>query len=234
VGTDNESADTYGPYGADYQQRSCVRGRSVRQRIYNTDRLKYPMKRVAGSLRGSGQYERISWDQAVTEIAAKMQSVKTTYGPGAFYIQYATGTIGAHMSCSWPPASTPLARMHNLWGGWLRHYSDYSTSQITADLPLLEGSSSSTNTITDAVNSNLVVLWGNNPANTRMGSARHFTYHLQKAKEANPDLKFVVVDPFYTDTAIALEADWLAIRPGTDSALVAGMVQYLLSEGLLD
>lgn len=234
VGTDNESADTYGAYGADYQQRSCVRGRSVRQRIYNADRLKYPMKRVAGSLRGSGQYERISWDQAITEIAAKMQSVKTTYGPGAFYIQYATGTICGHMSCSWPPASTPMARMHNLWGGWLDHYSDYSTAQITSDLCLLEGTSWSNNTITDAVNSNLVVLWGNNPANTRMGSARHFTYHLQKAKEANPDLKFVVVDPFYTDTAIALEAEWLAIRPGTDSALVAGMVQYLLSEGLLD
>ena len=84
VGTDNESADTYGQYGADYQMRSCVRGRSVRQRIYNADRLKYPMKRVSGSLRGAGQYERISWDQAITEIAAKMQSVKTNYGPGSF------------------------------------------------------------------------------------------------------------------------------------------------------
>lgn len=234
VSSDNESDDSYGTYGASYQMRSCVRGRSVRQRIYNADRLKYPMKRVSGTPRGAGKFERISWDQAISEIAAKMQSVKSNYGPGSFYIQYATGTICGKMSCSWPPASTPMARLHNLWGGWLDHYSDYSTSQITAELCLLEGTSWNNNTITDAVNSNLVVMWGNNPANTRMGSAKHFTYHLLKAKEANPDLKFIVVDPYYTDTAIALEADWIAIRPGTDSALVAGMANYLLSEGLID
>jgi len=234
VTTDSDSADDYDSYGTNYQMRACVRGRSIRQRIYNADRLKYPMKRVAGTARGSGRYERITWDQAISEIASKMQSVKTQYGPGAFYIQYATGTIDAAMAKSWPPKKTPMARLHNLWGGWLDHYSDYSTSQITASLCLLEGSSWSNNTITDAANSNLVVLWGNNPANTRMGSARHFTYHLQKAKEANPALKFVVVDPFYTDTAIALEAEWIAIRPATDSALVAGMANYLLNEGLLD
>ncbi|ADD68935.1 anaerobic dimethyl sulfoxide reductase, A subunit, DmsA/YnfE family [Denitrovibrio acetiphilus DSM 12809] len=234
VSTDNETEDVYGSYGANYQMRSCVRGRSVRQRIYNTDRLKYPMRRVAGSPRGAGQYERITWEEAINEISAKMQSVKSNYGPDSFYIQYATGTIDASIACSWPPASTPMARLHNLWGGWLNHYSDYSTSQITASLCLLEGSSFSNNTITDAVNSNLVVLWGNNPANTRMGSGRHWTYHLQKAKEANPNLKFIVVDPFYTDTALALEADWISIRPGTDAALVAGMTHYLLSENLLD
>jgi anaerobic dimethyl sulfoxide reductase subunit A len=234
VSTDNESNDEYGDFGTDYQFRSCVRGRSIRQRIYHPDRVKYPMKRVAGSVRGEGRYERISWEQAIDEISAKMVDVKTNYGPDSFYIQYATGTIDAKFADSWPPASSPIARLHNLWGGWLNHYSDYSTSQITAQLCLLEGSSWSNNTITDAVNSNLVVLWGNNPANTRMGSGRHFTYHLQKAKEKNPNLKFVVVDPNFTDTAIALEADWIAVRPGTDSALVAGMAQYLLAEGKLD
>ncbi|WP_022851989.1 DMSO/selenate family reductase complex A subunit [Limisalsivibrio acetivorans] len=234
VETDSDSPDEYGEYGTNYQFRSCVRGRSVRQRIYHPDRLKYPMKRVAGSIRGEGKYERISWEQAINEISAKMQEVKSNYGPDAFYIQYATGTIDAKFSDSWPPAASPIARLHNLWGGWLQHYSDYSTSQITAALCLIEGSSWSNNTITDAVNSNLVVLWGNNPANTRMGAGRHFTYHLQKAKEQNPNLKVVVVDPHYTDTAVALDADWVPVRPGTDSALVAGMAYYLYQEGLVD
>ncbi|HAL85739.1 MAG TPA: dimethyl sulfoxide reductase [Deferribacteraceae bacterium] len=234
VGTDNESEDVYGEYGTNYQFRSCVRGRSIRQRLYNPDRVKYPMKRVAGTVRGEGKYERISWEQAINEISAKMIDVKSNYGGGAFYIQYATGTIDAAFADSWPPASSPIARLHNLWGGWLNHYADYSTSQITSALCLLEGSSWSNNTITDAVNSNLVVLWGNNPANTRMGAGRHFTYHLQKAKEKNPNLKFIVVDPHYTDTAIALEADWIAVRPGTDPALVAGMAYHLLDQGLLD
>jgi anaerobic dimethyl sulfoxide reductase subunit A len=234
VDTDNKSPDEYGDYGTNYQLRSCVRGRSIRQRIYNADRVKYPMKRVSGTTRGEGKYEQITWEQAISEIAAKMSQVKAEYGPDSFYIQYATGTIDASFSNSWPPADTPIARLHNIWGGWLNHYADYSTSQITASLCLLEGSSWSNNTITDAVNSKLVVLWGNNPANTRMGSARHFTYHLQKAKEKNPDLQFIVVDPHYTDTAIALEADWVSVRPGTDPALVAGMSHYLLTEGLLD
>lgn len=233
VSTDNENPDEYGDYGAGFQFRACVRGRSIRQRLYNPDRVKYPMKRVAGSVRGEGKYERISWEQAINEISAKMLQVKSNYGPGSFYIQYATGTIDASFAKSWTPAASPLARLHNLWGGWLNHYGNYSTPQIGPYLPMLLGGSSQ-NTITDAVNSNLVVLWGNNPANTRMGSGAHYTYHLQKAKEKNPNLKFISIDPHYNDTAIALEADWISIRPGTDTALVAGMAYYLLDEGLLD
>ncbi len=233
VSTDNENPDEYGDYGAGFQFRSCVRGRSIRQRLYHPDRVKYPMKRVAGTVRGEGKYERISWEQAINEISAKMIDVKSNYGPGSFYIQYATGTIDAAFSKSWQPHNSPIARLHNLWGGWLNHYGTYSTPQIAPYLPMLLGGSSQ-NTITDAVNSNVVVLWGNNPANTRMGSGGHYTYHLQKAKEKNPNLKFISVDPHLTDTAIALEADWISIRPGTDTALVAGMVYHLLDQNLLN
>jgi len=235
VNTDNETNDSYGDYGSEgYQYRACVKGRSVRQRIYNPDRLKYPMKRVPGTLRGEGKYMRISWDQAIKEIGSKMKDIKSNYGPDAFYLQYGTGTIDASFSRSWPPKSSPMARLHNLWGGYLAHYSDYSTSQITAELCLLIGASWFSNDISDAANSNLVVLWGNNPANTRMGSARHWTWHLQKAKEKNPDLKFIIIDPHYTDTAIALEAEWIPARPGSDAALVAGMAYHLYKEGLID
>ena len=63
VETDNTGVDEYG----DHQVRACLRGRSIRQRFYHPDRLKYPMKRVGK--RGEGKFERISWEEAYTLIA---------------------------------------------------------------------------------------------------------------------------------------------------------------------
>lgn len=70
VETDNTGADEYGTH----QVRACVRGRSVRQRIYNVDRLKYPMKRVGA--RGEGKFQRITWDQALDTIASELKRIK--------------------------------------------------------------------------------------------------------------------------------------------------------------
>lgn len=93
---DNTGDNTLGSQ----QVRACVRGRAIRERIYNPDRLKRPMKRKEGTKRGEEQWEEISWDQALTEIAEKMKDIKAKYGNEAFYIQYGTGTLGAVMSCS--------------------------------------------------------------------------------------------------------------------------------------
>lgn len=65
VETDNLGDDVYGDF---HQVRACARGRSMRRRVYNPDRLKYPMKRVGK--RGEGKFKRISWDEAFEEIAA--------------------------------------------------------------------------------------------------------------------------------------------------------------------
>lgn len=69
------------------QIRACVRGRSIRHRIYNPDRLKTPLKRKPGTKRGDGEWIEISWDQALDEIAEKMKDIKSTYGNEAFYLQ---------------------------------------------------------------------------------------------------------------------------------------------------
>ncbi|MGO8411520.1 molybdopterin-dependent oxidoreductase, partial [Rhizobium ruizarguesonis] len=62
-----------------------MRGRSIRHRIYNPDRLKKPMKRKPGTKRGDEQWVTISWDQALDEIAEKMKKIKARYGNEAFY-----------------------------------------------------------------------------------------------------------------------------------------------------
>lgn len=232
IGNDNEGSDDFEP-GSIYQMRSCVRGRTNRQRIYNETRLQKPLRRVEGTKRGEGKYEEISWEEAIKEIADTMKEIKEEYGNDAFYIQYGTGQLGGSVSRSWHPDRSAFARLMNLWGGYLRHYCDYSTGQITWELPLFNGDAWSNNEVTDLVNSKNIVLFGNNPANTRMsGSAMQFL--ITQVRQQNPDAHIVVVDPMLSDTAIGVADEWVAVRPGTDMALVSGMLHHLLTSGKLD
>ncbi|AZN30150.1 twin-arginine translocation signal domain-containing protein [Flaviflexus salsibiostraticola] len=214
------------------QVRACVRGRSQRHRIYNPDRLKKPMKRVPGTKRGDEQWEEISWEQALDEIAEKMEDIKGRYGNEAFYIQYGTGVLGTVMSSSWPPDQSPLARMLNYYGGYLDHYSDYSTAGITQAYPYFYGTWLSSNSFDDAKNSKLQVMFGNNPLETRMGGASQL-FVTQKTKEIS-GVRTIVIDPRYSETAAVLGDEWIGLRPGTDAALIAGMIHVMLEEDLQD
>ncbi len=232
ISVDDDGADEFGP-GKIQQLRSCTRGRTNRQRIYNDTRVQTPLKRVEGTKRGEGKYEEISWDEAIDLIATTMKEIKDEYGNDAFYIQYGTGVLGGTVSKSWHPDQTAFARLMNLWGGYLRQYADYSTGQITWDLPLLNGDAWSNNDVMNLVNSKNIILFGNNPANTRMsGSAMQ--YLITQVRLENPEANIIVVDPHLSDTAVGIANRWIPIRPGTDMALVAGMIHYLLSEGKLD
>lgn len=214
------------------QVRACVRGRSIRHRVYNPDRLKKPMKRKAGTKRGEEQWETISWDQALDEIAEKMTDIKSRFGNEAFYINYGTGTLGATMARSWPPDQTPFARLLNTWGGYLDHYSDYSTTEITQAYPYFYGGWVDSNSLDDVQNSQLQVMFGNNPLETRMSGGGQ-TFVSQQAKRQH-GVRTIVVDPRYSETAAVLGDDWVPIRPGTDAALVAGMIHVMLAENLHD
>lgn len=212
--------------------RACVRGRSIRHRIYNPDRLKTPLKRKPGTERGAGEWEEISWDQALDEIADKMKQLLAEYGNESIYIQYGTGTIGGTIARSWPPVETPFARLMNLIGGYLNHYGDYSTAQIAGAYPYFYGEWTSSNSLDDARHSKLQVMFGNNPLETRMSGGGE-TFVTQKIKQ-DYGVKTIIIDPRYSETALALGDEWVAIRPGTDAALVAGMAHTMLEENLHD
>ncbi|MCI5825271.1 MAG: molybdopterin-dependent oxidoreductase [Arcanobacterium sp.] len=212
--------------------RACVRGRSIRHRIYNPDRLKKPLKRKAGTKRGEGQWEEISWKQALDEIAAKMKEIKGKYGNEAIYINYGTGTLGSTVSLSWPPDASAFARLMNCWGGYLDHYSDYSTTEITSAYPYFYGSWFGSNSLDDAAHSKLQVMFGNNPLETRM-SGGGLTFVTQQTKKASA-VRTIVIDPRYSETAVDIADEWVALRPGTDAALIAGMIWVMLKENLHD
>ncbi|MET4695416.1 DMSO/selenate family reductase complex A subunit [Endozoicomonas lisbonensis] len=223
--TDNTGNDEYGHH----QVRACLRGRSFRQRVYNPDRLKYPMKRVGQ--RGEGHFERISWEEAFDTIADNLKRIRKDYGNEAIYINYATGTLGGTISKSWPPGSSPIARLMNCWGGYLNHYGTYSTAQIAIGMPYVYGSNMN-NCSSDLVNSKLIINFGNNPAETRMSGAG-VVYQMAEAKERG-NMRMITFDPRKTDSTLSDNDEWVPIRPGTDAALVAGMAWVMIRENLVD
>ncbi len=227
ISTDNSSDAEYGKH----QIRACLRGRSMRHRMYAPERLKYPMRRVGK--RGEGKFERISWDQAFDEIAARLKTTLAQHGNESVYLNYGTGALGSVMSKSWPPASTPVARLMNCMGGYLNHYGDYSCAQMERALPFTFGDDwVSGNPFTDIVNSELVILFGNNPAGTRMGgggSVYDLVHNREKGKT-----RLIVIDPRYTDTAVVAADEWIPTRPGTDAALCSALAYVLITEDMVD
>lgn len=224
VETDNTGQDIYG----DHQVRACLRGRSIRRRINHPERLNYPMKRVGK--RGEGKFKRISWEEAFDEIAGNLQRIVAKYGNEAVYINYTSGVVGGNITRSSPYASL-VARLMNCYGGFLSHYGTYSTAQIACAMPYTYGSNDG-NSTSDIENSKLVVLFGNNPAETRM-SGGGITYYLEQARQRS-NARMIVIDPRYTDTAAGREDEWIPIRPGTDAALVAGLAHVLITEDRVD
>lgn len=208
--------------------RACVRGRNMRQRIYNPDRIKKPLLRT-GKKRSDGQFKEISWDEALDLIAEKLRYTYDTYGPEAVYQTYGSGVWNAHLAYSggWK-------RLFRLLGGHLNHYGNYSYLQISQCTRYVYGTQDEqiSNSFEDtAQNSKLLVLWGNNPQETRM-SGGGLTYTSLAVKKAR--VKIIVIDPRYSDSAAVLADEWVPIRPGTDAALVAGMVHVMIKENLHD
>ncbi len=214
------------------QIRACVRGRSIRHRIYNPDRLKTPMRRRPGTKRGAGQWDEITWEEAFDEIATTMTRLIAEHGNESIYLNYGTGTLGGTITRSWPPIDTPVARLMNCVGGYLNHYGDYSSAQIAGAAAYHYGGWIGSNSFDDVKNSQLQVMFGNNPLETRMSGGGE-TFVTQQAKKLH-GVRTIVIDPRYSETAGGIGDQWVAPRPGTDAALVAGLAHVMISENLHD
>lgn len=216
LGTDTEEDKPNSP-----QLRACVRGRGYRKTFLHPDRLKYPMKRVGK--RGEGKFERISWDEAVDIIASETARIRDEYGPLSRYVNHAWGVNAA---------IHPMylaERLLALDGGYLGHTLNYSWGQGMVITPKIYGTNSTANSMDDLVNTDLIILWGHNPATTVIGTTNA---HLRRAKDKG--IKIVVIDPRYTGTVSAFADEWIPIRPGSDSAMAVAMAQVMIEEDLID
>jgi DmsA/YnfE family anaerobic dimethyl sulfoxide reductase A subunit len=222
-----ESDNTGNPAFGALQSRACLRGRSIRRWVNDPNRLQYPMKRIG--MRGAGEFERITWDEAIQTIYEKLEGIIKKYGNEAVYVNYATGVYavtGSSLGASW------FERMMNLVGGYLKMYGDYSTAQITAAMPYTYGDDSYTaSPMIEALNSDLVILFGNSPADTRMGGA-NIVHDLARVR-AN-GARIINIDYRLNESSSGYSDEWLPIRPGTDAALCSAIAHVWITEGLVD
>ena len=215
VKSDDSHADS-----PDYpQQRACVRGRAQRGQITGADRLKYPIKRknwAPGggdkSLRGKDEWVRISWDEALTTVSNEIIRIREKYG-----------------SKSILAFGSEIGRTLGLFGGYTSAWGSSSTGtwDLTGDKIGVGNTYKSVNINDrfDMLNAQLIVMWG---MNTNWSSAGLPTYNYLRAKRAGA--KFIFVDPYYNDTAMALADEWIPIRPATDHTMVLGMAYTLITE----
>ena len=214
------------------QARACARGRTMRRWLNHPDRLKYPMKRVGN--RGEGNFQQITWDEAVQTIADKLTYTINTYGNAAIHRVYATGMY----SCT----GNPTARLLNCLGGYLPYHYDYSTHMMSAVMPYFFGDDFSpydnvhASSLSEAeANSDLVVMFGNSPSETRMGGA-NATWDYARMREAviGRGGKIIVIDYRYNESATGTMDEWLPIRPGTDAALIAALAHEFIANNQVD
>ncbi len=204
------------------QLRACVRGRSYLRRQYHPERLTRPLKRV-GRRRG-GEMRPISWDDALDEVASQMERVKRKYGNSALFVPYGTGSYNQLNG------SYVARRLMNLYGGCLGIYNSYSWAATNLATPTVYGTLVTGNQRQDWLNARYIIMWGWNPAEMRDGTNSDYFIKLARQNGA----RVVCIDPRHSLSAAALADEWIAIRPGTDTAMMSAMAYVMLTEDLYD
>ncbi|WP_394202551.1 DMSO/selenate family reductase complex A subunit [Shewanella waksmanii] len=218
-----ESEDTGDDSFGNHQIRPCARGRSNRKRVYNPDRLMYPMKRIGK--RGEGRFERISWQQATSEIGAKLKGIYDSYGSRSVYYMYQSGAYyDLNGASSW-------RRLLGTMGGALGYYGSYSSAQVARMFPLVYGSGARS-TVLEMMHSDLFLFFGYNPLEIRQsGSGEGYEYAYFREKN---NVKTINIDCRYNDTLAGQNMEYHPCRPGTDAALCAGIAYHLIEANLID
>ena len=207
----------------DEQLRTCLRCRAFRKYVHHPNRLKYPLKR--DGLKGSGKFKRISWDEALTEIAEKLKIVKEKHGNESIFLVFGGGYQGALHD-----GAFAMMRLLIRFGGYSTNYGNVSSEGAVYATQTQYRSPFVGNSRKDLLNSKLIIMWGWDPA--RMISGTDTIYNLIKAKESG--IKIVCIDPRYTDSAVILADQWIPIIPGTDTAMMCAMAYIIIKEKLHD
>ncbi|MDO5683911.1 MAG: molybdopterin-dependent oxidoreductase [Propionibacteriaceae bacterium] len=191
------------------------------RQLYSPHRIKYPMKRKGE--RGDGEWEQISWDEALDTIAERLETIRSESGNEAFMSIGGTG--------NWAILSTGVNGLFsgfwNRFGGTTPLISQLCCASVTEGFNAVLGGNR-TEFREEIVNARYIIAWGHNPAVSNQGYFKNIT----EAREKN-GARLVTIDPRLSETA-ALSDTWIQIRPGTDSALSLGMINVILSEGLFD
>lgn len=202
--------------------RSCLRGRAYRQRLESPDRVLYPLKRIGA--RGAVEFERISWDEALDAVAARMRHVRQRYGPAALLYIWCSG------SQSVLHTYRGVNRLFNRFGGCTQRWGNLSLGGADFASLATYGTVDTGHSLEDLTNARCILLWGWNPVATRQ--LVNTSGVLVAARQRGS--RIICLDPRFTETAAQVADEWLPVRPGSDTALLLAMAYVILDEGLED
>ncbi|MBL96098.1 MAG: Formate dehydrogenase H [Alphaproteobacteria bacterium MarineAlpha3_Bin5] len=193
----------------------CAKGASVRHHAHAERRLRYPMK-----LEG-GKWKKISWDDAINEIGDKMLDIRKKSGPDSVY------WLGSAKFNN--EQSYLFRKFYAFWGSNNGdHQARICHSTTVAGVANTWGYGAMTNSYNDMHNSRAMFLIGSNPAEAHPVAVQH----IMKAKEQN-NAALIVCDPRFSRTAAHAD-EYVRFRPGTDVALIWGILYHIFENGWED
>ncbi len=193
----------------------CAKGASVRELVHGDRRLKYPMKKQGG------EWVRISWDQAIEEIGDKLTTIRENSGADSVYLLGSAkfSNEGAYL----------FRKFAAFWGtNNVDHQARICHSTTVAGVANTWGYGAMTNSYNDIRNSKTVIFMGSNAAEAHPVSMQHI---LSGKEEQRANV--IVIDPRFTRTA-AHATDFVRMRPGTDIAIVWGIMWHIFENGWED
>jgi formate dehydrogenase major subunit len=193
----------------------CAKGASVRELVHGDRRIKYPMKKVGG------EWQRITWDQALDEIAEKMGDIRENSGADSVYLLGSAkfSNEGAYL----------FRKFAAFWGtNNVDHQARICHSTTVAGVANTWGYGAQTNSYNDIRNAKTVIFMGSNAAEAHPVSLQH-VLEGKETQRAN----VIVLDPRFTRTA-AHATEYVRVRPGTDIAIINGMLYHIFENGWED
>jgi len=193
----------------------CAKVRPYLELVYHPDRLRYPLRHVGP--KGAGSWQRIGWDEAIAEIAARWRDIIAADGAAAILPYSYSGTLGLVQ------LAVCNRRLWNRMGasGLQRSICGAAAeAAVTATLGARRAPDPA-----DLAHSRLIIVWGHNPAST----APHVMPLLRQAQRNGAHV--VVIDPRRTLTARSAD-EHIQPRPATDAALALGLMHVLFADGL--
>lgn len=208
------------PYPNDDYTGCCLKGLTIPQRTYSNTRLKYPMRRVGE--RGGDQWERISWDEAISEIAEKFTAIQQEYGEQAIAFDVGSGNYGLVHGIQGLVNRLAYALGATKINVCYDQALGYGTDRAIGGGVWLHG-----NEVEDFCSSKVIFIWGSNPVHAQPQSWRIL------AKAQKLGAKLICIDPIRSATAAKCD-EYIPIQPGSDLLLVMAMMRLAFEKDKLD